>query len=62
MAIFLGSIDINKEEHHRKANLAQNMALTMNLVSVIVNIMINTMEIKTMNNAGFSAKFVDKTL
>lgn len=53
LAVFLGSIDINKEQYHRKANLCQNAALSMNMISVIINIMINTMEIKSLN--GFNA-------
>lgn len=60
LAVFLGSIDINKEAHHRRANLAQNGALTMNMVSVIINIMINTMEIKSLN--GFSGAAFRKDL
>lgn len=36
LSVFLGSIDINKEAHHRRANLAQNGALVMNMVSQIL--------------------------
>lgn len=60
LAVFLGSIDINKEQHHRRANLAQNGALTMNMISVIINIMINTMEIKSLN--GFTGAAFKKDL
>lgn len=60
LAVFLGSIDINKEQHQRKANLCQNGALVMNMISVIINIMINTMEIKSMS--GFNGAAYGKDL
>ncbi|XP_058452010.1 ninjurin-1 isoform X1 [Malaya genurostris] len=52
--IVLANFDINKEVNQKIANLVQNVSLGFNLSTVVVNIMINALEVKQMNDQGFS--------
>lgn len=54
LCIFLSNVDINNEDHFKKATLGQNISLSINSISVLANILLNSFELNIdhTNDAG----------
>lgn len=50
LCIIMGSFDLTKEHHQRRANMFQNVCSFMNVVSVAANVLISSFEMKSMDD------------